>query len=284
MTKMRAIEKGTIEKSVLSLCEKASCSLDESVKDFYREYLLRSGDFRGSEVIGLILENSAAAENENRPVCQDTGIVCVFASVGSNLDISKIDLALEINSGVKKAGEKGVIRNSMVSDVFPDENSSRSASPASVYFETNPGDKLELTLMLRGGGAENSGRSGIFLPNASKEEIYRFVEKTTIENSINSCPPVIIGIGMGGTCDRASFLSLKALTRDIGQRSVNEKIAEIETAWLSRINSLGIGPAGFGGSLTAVELFIETFPRHISSFPVSVSFQCCAARKAKTTI
>ncbi|MBN1619952.1 fumarate hydratase [candidate division WOR-3 bacterium] len=279
---MKVIEKGIIRDAVFDLCIKASTSLSPDVLDYYRK--LKKNNDLSSELINLFLQNSQEADEEKRPVCQDTGVVCVFAEVGSKIFLSETDIKEEIDEGVRLAKERGFLRDSMLSDYFSENKAKRSSHPAEVYTEIVKGENISLTLLLKGGGSENSGRINMFLPQAEKEEIYDFVEKTVSERGINACPPLIIGIGTGGTTSRASFLSLIALTRDIGQRNRDSDIADMETDWLNRINALGIGPGGFGGFPTAIELFIETSPRHISTFPVSVSFQCCAARKAKTLI
>ncbi len=279
---MRVIGKGIIRDAVFDLCVKASTSLSPDVLDYYRE--LKKNTDLSSEVIALILQNSQTAAEEKRPVCQDTGIVCVFAGVGSGVFLSEKNLKEEIDDGVRLAGERAFLRDSMLSDYFSENLPKRSSHPAEVYTELVEGENVSLTLLLKGGGSENSGRTNLFLPQTGEEEIFNFVEKTVLECGINACPPLIIGIGTGGTTTRASFLSLKALTRDLSERNRDSFIADLENSWLNRINALGIGPGGFGGFPTALELFIETSPRHISTFPVSVSFQCCAARKAKVLI
>lgn len=273
-----------IEAIVFDLCEKAATSLSPDVHHYYSEYLRKNDPGEISGMIKLILDNAETAEKEKRPLCQDTGVVCVFADIGTGVILSGVIVENEINEGVRRAGENGILRKSMVSDFLTGNNSLIRSSPASVYISFVEGESIRLTVLLKGGGSENSGRSKMFLPSAREKDVYEFVEETVREHGLNSCPPLIIGIGAGGTTDRASFLSMKSLLRDLGTRNPDPGMADIEMKWLERINSLGIGPAGFGGRPTALDLFIETFPRHISTFPVSVSFLCCAARKARAVI
>ncbi|MBN2364327.1 fumarate hydratase [candidate division WOR-3 bacterium] len=279
---MRLLEKGQIESVVFNLCERNSQSLSSDVKAYYEKYLKDNPKNPG--IIKLILDNNRIAQSEKRPLCQDTGVVCVFADIGTGVILSGVDIENEINEGVRRAGEKGILRKSMVSDFLTGNNSLIRSSPASVYVSLVEGDNISLTVLLKGGGSENSGRSKMFLPDASENDMYEFVEETVRKHGLNACPPLIIGIGTGGTADRASFLSLKSLLRDLGTRNPDPGMADIEMKWLEKINSIGIGPAGFGGRPTALDLFIETFPRHISTYPVSVSFLCCAARKARAVI
>ncbi|MDD4401768.1 MAG: fumarate hydratase, partial [Desulfitobacteriaceae bacterium] len=214
---------------------------------------------------------------ERVPLCQDTGMAVLFVEVGQDLHIVGGPLSQVLHEGVRRGYENGYLRKSVVTDPFERINSGDNI-PAVIHYEIVPGDKLRLTVVPKGFGSENMGGIKMCKPSEGLEGAMQFVVDTVDRAGGNPCPPIIVGVGVGGTMEKAALLAKKALTRPLGQNNPEERLAQIERELLARINSLGIGPQGFGGMTTALAVNLETFPTHIAGMPVAVNINCHATR------
>ncbi len=228
----------------------------------------------GQKALDILLENAALAEKERLPLCQDTGIVVVFAELGEEVQVKGLYAA--INKGVAEGYEKGFLRKS-VADPLTRRNTGTN-TPAVVHVRLVPGDRLRLYLLPKGCGSENMSRLAMLPPAEGLEGIKRFVLETVSLAGGNPCPPVTVGVGVGGTFEKAALLAKWALCRPLGEPARRAEVAAFEAELLKEINRLGIGPLGFGGRTTALAVHVETFPTHIASLPVAVNLQCHAAR------
>ena len=226
------------------------------------------------EALGILLENARIAEEEGLPICQDTGIAVVVAEVGEDVHVRGLEEA--INAGVAKGYEEGFLRKS-VADPLTRRNTGTN-TPAVIHLERVPGERLRLAILPKGCGSENMSRLAMLPPSAGLEGVKKFVLETVAEAGPNPCPPVTVGVGIGGTFEKAALLAKKALLRSPGERALRADVAKLEEELLQEINLLGIGPLGFGGATTALAVNIEIFPTHIASLPVAVNIQCHAAR------
>jgi len=228
----------------------------------------------GQKALGILLENADLAQKEGLPICQDTGIVVVFVELGEDVEVK--DLYAAINKGVAEGYEKGRLRKS-VADPLTRKNTGTN-TPAIIHVRLVPGDRLRLYILPKGCGSENMSRLAMLPPAEGEEGIKRFVIETVSLAGANPCPPVTVGVGIGGTFEKAALLAKWALCRPIGEPARRRDVAMLEADILKQINRLGIGPLGFGGRTTALAVHIETFPSHIASLPVAVNLQCHAAR------
>jgi len=233
----------------------------------------------GREVLGQILENMAIAAEDRVPMCQDTGTVVVFAEVGQDLHIVGGGFDEAINRGVHEAYDVGYLRKSMVEQPFTARKNTRDNTPAVIHTRLVPGDRLRLSVLAKGGGAENMSRAAMLTPAQGRDGIKQFVLETVRIAGPNACPPVIVGLGIGGTFDSVARLAKQALLREIGSVNPDADAAELEAELLTEINKLGIGPHGFGGRITALAVHVESFPCHIASLPVAVNLQCGPAAR-----
>lgn len=225
-----------------------------------------------------ILENATIARTEKIPICQDTGTAIVFVDLGQNVHITGGDLEETINNAVREAYK--TLRASIVSDPLRRTNT-KDNTPAVIHTQLVPGDKLTITALAKGGGAENKSRLQMFVPNTSIEDIIQFVVETVKKADAAACPPIIVGVGIGGTFESCPLLAKRALTRELGQKHNDPYYADLENKLLEEINKLNIGPAGYGGKTTALAVHINTAPCHIASLPVAVNIQCHADRFVK---
>ncbi|MBI5699790.1 fumarate hydratase [Candidatus Saganbacteria bacterium] len=272
---MREISSKRITEATAELCRQAAYLLPAEVEEALNRALKMETSELGREVLREIIKNAEIARKEKLPLCQDTGFAVVFVDLGQEVLISGGQLTEAINEGVSRGFSD--LRKSIVSDPFIRANTGDN-TPAVVHIEIVPGDKLKLGLLLKGGGGENASTLKMFLPGAEKEEIVRFVVEKVKEAGPRACPPVIVGVGIGGTFDHAPFLAKKALRRKVGHLNSSHHIAELEKEMLKRINETGVGPMGLGGKTSALAVHIETFPCHIASLPVAVNLECHAHR------
>jgi len=228
----------------------------------------------GKKALEILIENARIAAKEELPICQDTGIAVVFVELGEDLKVK--DLIEAINEGIAKGYEEGYLRKS-VADPITRKNT-KTNTPAVVHVEIVPGDKAKFWVLPKGCGSENMSKLKMLPPAAGIEGIKDFVLETVREAGPNPCPPITVGIGIGGTFEKAALLAKKALIRPLGKPSADSTLAELERELLTEINKLGIGPLGFGGKTTALAVHIEKYPTHIASLPVAVNIQCHAAR------
>jgi fumarate hydratase subunit alpha len=233
--------------------------------------------------LNQLLRNQDIAKNEKIPICQDTGFTVVFLEVGMDVKLTGGSIHDAVNQGVREGYTEGFLRKSIVQDPLTNPVNTKDNTPAIVHTDLVSGDRVKITLMPKGGGSENMSRIKMMKPSDGVEGVRAFILETVQTAGGNPCPPVIVGVGVGGTFDYVAYLAKKSLLRKIGERNSNPDVAALEREWLEEVNKLGIGPAGLGGRVTALDLFIEVFPRHIATFPVAVNIQCNAAR-VKTRI
>ena len=232
----------------------------------------------GKQTIVTILENIAMAGDHQLPVCQDTGTAVVFLELGQEVHIIGGDLAAAVNKGVKRGYDGGYLRKSMVSRPFSARENTGDNTPAVIHTEIVPGGNLRICVLPKGGGAENCSRLTVLPPSRGHEGIIEYVVNLVDEYGCNACPPLIIGIGIGGTVEQTMLLAKKSLLRKTGAHNVDPEIKGLEKEILTGVNRLGIGPMGYGGSVTALAVHIEVFPAHIASLPVAVNLQCWCSR------
>jgi len=227
--------------------------------------------------LGQLLDNAQISAQEHLPLCQDTGMVVVFVEIGEDVHIAG-NLYEAINEGVRQGYAQGYLRKSVVEKPFSSRINTKDNTPAIIYTEIVPGDRLKIMVMPKGGGAENMTQLRMLEPGEGRQGVIEFVVKAVAQAGSNPCPPVILGVGIGGTAEKAMLLAKKALLRPLGQAHPDPEVAVLEREILEQVNALGIGPEGFGGVVTALAVHIEVFPCHIASLPVAVNLQCHSAR------
>jgi len=274
---MREIEAKKIKETIKELAIKANYELSEDVLSLLNEALKKERSENGREILRQLIKNADIARKERYPICQDTGLAVVFVEVGQDVRIVGGSLAAAVNEGVSRGYQEGFLRKSVVGDPFV-RNNTNDNTPAMLHTQIVPGDKVRITLMAKGGGCENSSSYRMFKPGTSKEEIETFVLDTVKAAGANPCPPVIVGIGIGGNQETSALLAKKALLREVSRQNSSKDISAMEKELLKKINDLGIGPGGLGGSVTALSVHIETAPCHIASMPVTVNLECHAHR------
>jgi len=276
---MRKIDSEIITKEIKEAVQTANYSLEQNLIQKLKTAANKEKSDLGKNVLKELIENAKIAREENIPICQDTGIVVIFAEVGNNVKIDG-DLNEAINYGIKIGYNEGYLRNSVVEDPFKRENTGDN-TPAIIYTDLVEGDRLNLKILIKGAGSENMSKIKMFKPTSTKKEIIDFVVETVEKAGANACPPYILGIGIGGTFEKAALLSKKALVKDYQEDSY---IEDLESKILKEVNKTGIGPAGLGGITTALDVNILIHPCHIASLPVAVNVNCHASRHIKISI
>ncbi len=276
---MREIHVSEITEAIRKLCLEANYVMGDDVRQALSVAQTREVSPLGREVLGQILENMAIAEQDRVPMCQDTGTVVVYSAVGQDVHIVGGAFEDAINRGVHEAYDVGYLRKSMVSQPFTARKNTRDNTPAVIHTRVIPGEKIRLAVLAKGGGAENMSRLAMLTPAQGREGIKQFVLETVKFAGPNACPPVIVGLGIGGTFESVAIHAKHALLRDIGNPNPDPEAAELEQELLTEINKLGIGPHGFGGRVTALAVHVESFPCHIASLPVAVNLQCGPAAR-----
>ena len=275
---MRNIDAKEITQTVSRLFQEACYELPDDVLAALRQAREAEESSVGREVLDRILENAELSVKEGIPLCQDTGTAVVFLELGQEAHIVGGDLYTAVNEGVRQAYDKGYLRKSMVRQPFSARVNTKDNTPAIIYTDVVPGDKLKIIALPKGGGGENMTRLAMLTPSRGRQGIIDFVVNAVDEAGSNPCPPVIVGVGIGGTAERTLMLAKRALVRKVGEPSPDAEVAELEKELLQRINKLGIGPMGYGGRVTALAVHVEAFPSHIASMPVAVNLQCHSAR------
>lgn len=273
----RTITCAEIVAAVAELCQQANYYLGEDVKKALEEAYAKEESPTGRDVLKQILANAEIAAAEQMPMCQDTGVAVVFLELGQEVAITGGYLYDAVNEGVRKGYTEGYLRKSMVGDPLSRKNTGDN-TPAVIHTKIVPGDRLKITVAPKGGGSENMSALAMLTPAAGREGVKKFVVETVKKAGPNPCPPVVVGVGLGGNFEKAALLAKEALLRPLGAPSPQEDIAALEREILAEINRLGIGPQGFGGRVTALAVHINTFPCHIASLPVAVNINCHAAR------
>ena len=279
---IREISTREIIKVVKNLCIDANYNLGDDVLLAFNQAIEKEDSKTGREVLKELIENAGIAQEEKVPICQDCGLAVVFIEVGQDVHITGGDLKEAINEGVRQGYREGYLRKSACHPIT--RKNTGDNTPAIIHLEIVPGDKIKIIFAPKGGGSENMSRVDMLTPAAGIEGIKDFVVKRVKESGSNPCPPTIIGIGVGGTFERSAILAKKALLRNIGDRNPDPELAKIEEEMLARINRLGIGPMGYGGNTTSLDVFLEMEPCHIASLPVAVNIQCHAARHKEAVI
>jgi len=238
----------------------------------------------GQEVLDRILENKDISAADNVPLCQDTGSAVVFLELGQDVHVVNGDLYEAVNEGVRQGYDEGYLRKSIVNQPFSTRVNTKDNTPAMIHTDIVPGDQMKITVMPKGGGSENMTRLGMMPPSRGREGVVDFVVKAVEESGSNPCPPVIVGVGIGGTAETTVMLAKRALLRTLGEPNPDTEYAELEKEILERVNKLGVGPMGYGGRTTALAVNIEVFPCHIASMPVAVNLQCHSARHKEAVL
>ena len=273
---MREISAEAVADTVARLCVQANTCLPRDVKDGIAAARAAEDWPPAREILDRIMENGEIGGGF--PICQDTGMACVFLEVGQELHIAG-DLAQAVDEGVRRGYAQGYLRKSVVSDPLERVNSGDN-TPAMLYTQLVPGDRLAITVAPKGFGSENMSRIAMLKPSDGVEGVKDFIVDTVEQAGPNPCPPIVVGVGLGGTFDKCALLAKKALLRELGTPSPLPFYAELERELLARINALGIGPQGFGGRTTALAVHIETLPTHIAGLPCAVNINCHVARHA----
>lgn len=274
---VREIEAAKITDTVKRLCIQANVILPEDVKNCIIKRKSEENWAPAREILDRIEENFELAAAENVPICQDTGVACVFLEIGQEVHIAGADITQAVNEGVRQGYAEGYLRKSVVRDPLDRENTGDN-TPAMIYYDIVPGDKIKITVAPKGFGSENMSQIKMLRPSDGIEGVKAFVLKAVEEAGPNPCPPIIVGVGIGGTFDKAALLAKKALLRETGTPSADPLYAKLEEELLEKINALGIGPQGFGGKTTALAVAVEHYPTHIAGLPVAVNINCHVAR------
>ena len=281
---MREVSVNTIRDIVKELCIEANYYISNDIK----EELINSNNKEkfeiAKEVLEKIIENDDIAKKEDMPICQDTGMACIFLDIGQDVHFIDGNLEEAINEGVRRGYEDGYLRKSIVKDPVLNRVNTKDNTPAIIYYNIVDGDKVKITVSPKGFGSENMSKIAMLKPSDGIEGVKKFILKTVEEAGPNPCPPMVVGVGIGGTFDKVALLAKKALLRPINERNKNEDYAKLEEELLKDINSLGIGPQGFGGLTTALGINIETYPTHIAGMPVAVNISCHVTRHKEKVI
>lgn len=279
---MREIEALKITQVVKKLCIEANCHLSSDIKGRIESFCEAEPWGQAKEILERIIENYNISDDRNQPVCQDTGVACVFLKIGQEVHV-KGDITDAINEGVRQGYEEGYLRKSVVRDPIDRVNTGDN-TPAMIYFEIVPGDEIEITVAPKGFGSENMSKIAMLRPSDGLKGVKEFIIKTVEEAGPNPCPPVVVGVGIGGTFDKAAYLAKKALIRPVDTQNEDPFYANLEKELLEEINNLGIGPQGFGGKTTALAVNIEKYPTHIAGLPVAVNINCHVTRHCTEVI
>ncbi len=273
---MREISAAKITEAVKKLCIEANCYLPQDMKNCIQNSYAAEPWPQAREILERIIENYQIADEKAQPICQDTGMACVFVTVGQEVHIEG-NLADAIHEGVRQGYGEGFLRKSVVRDPLDRVNTGDN-TPAMIYYDIVPGDKVEITVAPKGFGSENMSQIKMLKPSDGLQGVKDFVVKVVEEAGPNPCPPIVVGVGVGGTFDKAAFMAKKALMRSADVRNPEPFWADLETELLEKVNALGIGPQGFGGKTTALCVNIEKCPTHIAGLPVAVNINCHVTR------
>ncbi|POY36619.1 fumarate hydratase [Solitalea longa] len=277
---MREIRTEQITELVEKLCIDANCRLSDDIYSCLGKCCTTEKSPLGQKVLGTLVENARMARENFDPICQDTGMTVVFVTVGQDAHVTGGSLEDAINEGVRRGYEKGFLRKSVVKDPL-DRVNTKDNTPAVIHYDIVPGDEFHITVAPKGFGSENMSQLKMLKPSQGLQGVKDFVIQTVSEAGANPCPPIIVGVGIGGTMEKSALLSKKALLLPVDQANPNPDLAKIEEELLQSINDLGIGPAGFGGSTTALAVHIVTYPTHIAGLPVSVNIGCHVTRHSE---
>jgi fumarate hydratase subunit alpha len=281
---MKEIKAKDVSSTVARLCKEANFFLGDDVLAALRKAREEEESPVAGQILDQILENAAIAAKEEMPLCQDCGLAIVFVEMGQEVHISDGDLYQAIDEGVRQGYAEGYLRKSAVRQPFSARVNTKDNTPAIIHTEVVPGDKLKITVAPKGGGSENMSRFVVLKPAQGRQGVVDFVVSAVEEAGSNPCPPTIVGVGIGGSAEKAMILAKRALLRKVGEPSPDPELAELEKELLQRINATGVGPGGVGGRITSLAVHVETFPAHIASLPVAVNLQCHSARHKEAVL
>ncbi len=284
MAKTRELDTSLVSQAVSKLVQEANFALPDDVVEALEIALKREESSRGREVLQMMLDNNGIAADESTPLCQDTGLAVVFVEIGQAVILTGQNLNDAINQGVKAGYSAGYLRNSVAADPTGHRVNTGDNTPAVLHTEIVSGDRLKITVFIKGGGSESVGAATVLQPAAGVAGIKQFVMEAVRAAGPNPCPPLIIGVGIGGTLDAAGLLAKKALLRPLNVANSNKKLDALEEELESAINGTGVGPAGWGGRITCLGVRILERPSHIATLPVAVDISCYCLRRASETL
>jgi fumarate hydratase subunit alpha len=281
---VRELDVARITEAVAELSVRACTELGEDVVAFFREAMEREESETGRDILRQLLENAELAKRTKVPLCQDTGLAVVFLEVGQDVHLVGGSLEAAVDEGVRRGYTEGYLRKSAVADPIGARKNTGDNTPAMLHTRIVPGDKVRVIVAPKGGGAENMSALGMLKPSQGRQGAIDFIVETVSKAGPNPCPPVIVGVGLGGSFEKAAYLAKHALLREVGSTNPDPRLAELEDEIERRCNALGIGPAGLGGTVTVIDVFVEELPAHIASMPVAVNMQCHSARHKEVVL
>ena len=280
---MREVNVSIITDNIKEMCIEANHFLTDDMKNVFEKAVKNEESALGKQVLGQLEENLKIAGEDMIPICQDTGMAVVFINVGQDVHLIGGDITDAINEGVRRGYVDGYLRKSVVKDPIYRENT-KDNTPAVIHFNIVPGDKVDITVAPKGFGSENMSRVFMLKPADGIEGVKNAILTAVKDAGPNACPPMVVGVGIGGTFEKCAYLAKKALTRDLNEESPVEYVRDLEKEMLEKINKLGIGPGGLGGTQTALAVNIETYPTHIAGLPVAVNICCHVNRHSHRVI
>ena len=280
---MREVNVSIITDNIKEMCIEANHFLTDDMKNVFENAVKNEESALGKQVLGQLEENLKVAGEDMIPICQDTGMAVVFINVGQDVHLTGGDITDAINEGVRRGYVEGYLRKSVVKDPIYRENT-KDNTPAVIHFNIVPGDKVDITVAPKGFGSENMSRVFMLKPADGIEGVKEAILTAVKDAGPNACPPMVVGVGIGGTFEKCDYLAKKALTRDLNEESPVEYVRDLEKEMLEKINKLGIGPGGLGGTQTALAINIETYPTHIAGLPVAVNICCHVNRHSHRVI
>lgn len=275
---MRTISCTTITKTIKRLCEEAACNLPQDVMQALQKQCKEEPYPLAQKTLSVLIDNAKVATEKQMPICQDTGMAFIYITIGQEVHIEGGSLEEAIQEGVRQGYQDGFLRKSVVSDPLFERLNTKDNTPAIIHYNIVEGDGFHIVVAPKGFGSENMSQVKMLKPSDGEEGVKDFVLKVVNDAGPNACPPMVIGVGIGGSFDKVTELSKKAMLKEVGSHHEDSRYAKLETELLTMINETGIGPAGYGGKTTALSLHIETFPTHIAGMPVAVSICCHVAR------
>ena len=280
---MRDVNVSIITDNIKDMCIEANHFLTDDMKNVFENAVKNEESALGKQVLGQLEENLKVAGEDMIPICQDTGMAVVFINVGQDVHLTGGDITDAINEGVRRGYVEGYLRKSVVKDPIYRENT-KDNTPAVIHFNIVPGDKVDITVAPKGFGSENMSRVFMLKPADGIEGVKEAILTAVKDAGPNACPPMVVGVGIGGTFEKCAYLAKKALTRDLNEESPVEYVRNLEKEMLEKINKLGIGPGGLGGTQTALAINIETYPTHIAGLPIAVNICCHVNRHSHRVI
>ena len=281
---IRTVNTDDIVKNIKEMCIEANHYLSKDMDKALKDATASEKSELGKKILNQLQENLKIADEEMIPICQDTGMAVIFLEVGQDVHFEGMAIEDAVNEGVRQGYTEGYLRKSVVKDPLFERTNTKDNTPAIIYYDIVEGDTFHITLAPKGFGSENMSQIKMLKPSDGLQGIKDFVMKVVNDAGPNACPPMVIGVGIGGSFDKVAMLAKKAMIREIGSHHPDQRYASLEDELLQMINETGIGPAGYGGKTTALSLNIETFPTHIAGMPVAVSICCHVSRHKEVSL